>query len=99
VTERGNMSFKHIESRDWSGCSKLPMKNSYFSLPIKTTLILGQIDAILDIDSGRRVSTTLMSINEAKLIEKLDYMHNNPVKAALVLSPSDYDWSSCREYV
>jgi hypothetical protein len=40
-----------------------------------------------------------MSINEAKLIEKLDYMHNNPVKAALVLSPSDYDWSSCREYV
>ena len=36
--------------------------------------------------------------NEAKLIEKLDYMHNNPVKAGLVVSPSDYDWSSYKEY-
>lgn len=37
--------------------------------------------------------------NEEKLLEKLNYMHNNPVKAGLVLSPSDYEWSSCKEYV
>ena len=37
--------------------------------------------------------------NEEKLLEKLNYMHNNPVKAGLVLSPSDYEWSSYREYV
>ncbi len=37
--------------------------------------------------------------NEEKLLEKLNYMHNNPVKAGLVLSASDYEWSSCKEYV
>lgn len=34
--------------------------------------------------------------NEGKLSEKLNYMHNNPVKAGLVLSPFDYEWSSYR---
>jgi putative transposase len=37
--------------------------------------------------------------SEEKLLEKLNYMHNNPVKAGLVLSPSDYEWSSYKEYV
>lgn len=36
--------------------------------------------------------------NEEKLLEKLDYMHNNPVKAGLVQSPADYKWSSCKDY-
>jgi hypothetical protein len=36
--------------------------------------------------------------NEVKLLEKLDYIHSNPVRAGLVLSPSDYRWSSCKEY-
>jgi hypothetical protein len=36
--------------------------------------------------------------NENKLLEKLNYMHNNPVKAGLTLSPADYRWSSYREY-
>ena len=36
--------------------------------------------------------------NEEKLLEKLNYMHNNPVKAGLVQSPSDYRWSSHNEH-
>ena len=36
--------------------------------------------------------------NEVKLLEKLEYMHNNPVKAGLVLSSRDYKWSSYKEY-
>ncbi|MCX5994565.1 MAG: transposase [Chloroflexi bacterium] len=36
--------------------------------------------------------------SEEKLIEKLNYMHNNPVKAGLVVSPSDYKWSSHKKY-
>ena len=36
--------------------------------------------------------------SEEKLLEKLNYMHNNPVKAGLVLSPCDYKWSSYKEY-
>ena len=36
--------------------------------------------------------------SEEKLIEKLDYIHNNPVSAGLVLSPDDYEWSSYKEY-
>lgn len=36
--------------------------------------------------------------SEEKLSEKLNYMHNNPVKAGLVLSPCDYKWSSYKKY-
>jgi putative transposase len=36
--------------------------------------------------------------SEEKLLEKLNYMHNNPVKAGLALSPAAYSWSSYREY-
>jgi len=36
--------------------------------------------------------------SEEKLLEKLDYIHSNPVKAGLVLSPRDYEWSSYKEY-
>ena len=33
-----------------------------------------------------------------KRIEKLDYIHANPVKRGLVESPEDWRWSSCRHY-
>jgi REP element-mobilizing transposase RayT len=36
--------------------------------------------------------------SEEKLLEKLNYMHNNPVKAGLVSSPCDYEWSSYKKY-
>jgi len=36
--------------------------------------------------------------SEAKLREKLNYMHNNPVKRGLVSSPGDWPWSSWRFY-
>jgi putative transposase len=35
---------------------------------------------------------------EAKRIEKLGYMHWNPVKRGLVERPEDWRWSSCRYY-
>ena len=36
--------------------------------------------------------------SDEKLLEKLDYIHSNPVRAGLVLSPRDYKWSSYKEY-
>jgi putative transposase len=36
--------------------------------------------------------------NEAMLLTKLDYIHNNPVKAGLVENPEDYRFSSARNY-
>jgi putative transposase len=35
---------------------------------------------------------------EKKRIEKLRYMHRNPVKRGLVLEPQDWAWSSFRHY-
>ena len=37
--------------------------------------------------------------SEAKRIEKLRYIHRNPVKRGLVQSPDDWAWSSFRHYV
>jgi len=34
--------------------------------------------------------------SEKKQLEKLDYMHNNPVERRLVRSPGDWPWSSWR---
>ena len=35
---------------------------------------------------------------EKKHLEKLDYMHSNPVRRRLVSSPADWLWSSWRFY-
>ncbi|MGB2800490.1 MAG: hypothetical protein WBC82_11690 [Dehalococcoidia bacterium] len=37
--------------------------------------------------------------SEETLFQKLDYIHNDPVRAGLVLSPADYEWSSYRFYI
>ncbi len=37
--------------------------------------------------------------SEAKRLEKLRYMHRNPVKRGLAASPEAWDWSSFRHYV
>jgi putative transposase len=36
--------------------------------------------------------------SQKKLLEKLTYMHNNPVKRGLVQAPGDWPWSSWRAY-
>jgi putative transposase len=36
--------------------------------------------------------------NEQKRVEKLRYMHRNPVKRGLVKKPEDWQWSSFRHY-
>ncbi|MBL7208830.1 MAG: transposase [Dehalococcoidia bacterium] len=36
--------------------------------------------------------------SEEKFLEKLNYVHHNPVRAGLVLSPGGYEWSSYRLY-
>jgi putative transposase len=35
---------------------------------------------------------------DQKLMEKLDYMHRNPVQRGLVTHPEDWTWSSARHY-
>ena len=37
--------------------------------------------------------------SERKLLEKLDYMHLNPVRAGLVARAEDWRWSSARWYL
>jgi REP element-mobilizing transposase RayT len=37
--------------------------------------------------------------NREVLLQKLDYIHNNPVKAGLCSSPEDYRFSSARYYL
>ena len=37
--------------------------------------------------------------SEKKRLEKLAYMHNNPVKRGLVKEPGDWPWSTFRRYV
>jgi putative transposase len=37
--------------------------------------------------------------SERKRIEKLRYMHRNPVKRGLATSPEDWEWSSFRHYL
>ena len=36
--------------------------------------------------------------SDHKFQEKLNYIHNNPLKAGLVIDPADYPWSSWRNY-
>jgi putative transposase len=36
--------------------------------------------------------------SEKKRNQKIDYMHNNPVKRGLVAHPGDWPWSSWRFY-
>jgi hypothetical protein len=36
--------------------------------------------------------------SDKKKIEKLEYMHQNPVKRGLVQDPKDWPWSSCGFY-
>jgi putative transposase len=37
--------------------------------------------------------------NQDKTIEKLKYMHRNPVRRGLVANPQDWPWSSFRHYL
>ena len=37
--------------------------------------------------------------SERKLVEKLRYIHRNPVKCGLVARPEDWAWSSFRHYL
>ncbi len=41
---------------------------------------------------------SIKSICNALMEEKLDYIHNNPVKALLVEEPEYYVFSSARDY-
>ena len=40
-----------------------------------------------------------MVYTKKKKLEKLHYMHQNPVKRRLVLDPQQWPWSSYRDYV
>ena len=44
-------------------------------------------------------SYTFQIYSERKLLEKLDYMHLNPVRAGLVHKAEEWRWSSARWYI
>jgi len=46
----------------------------------------------------RDVCATRGVYSEKKWLEKLNYMHNNPVKRGLLASPDQWPWSSFRFY-
>jgi len=51
--------------------------------------------------TSKRESTRFYDLNiwsEKKRLEKLTYMHNNPVKRGLAKEPGDWPWSSWRFY-
>ncbi len=48
--------------------------------------------------SGSAAFTPSMFFSDKKLQQKLDDMHNNPVRRGLVSSPGDWPWSSWRFY-
>ena len=57
-------------------------------------------DAALDSDHiWQRRFYDFVVFSEKKRIEKLCYMHRNPVKRGLVLMPEQWVWSSFRHYV
>src|SRR6185437_6490383 len=45
-----------------------------------------------------RMSDPLWLLREPKRVEKLRYIHNNPVNRGLVISPEEWEWSSSRHY-
>ncbi len=47
---------------------------------------------------GQRGGYDMNIWSEKKRLEKLNYMHNNPLKRRLVESPGDWPWSSWRFY-
>ena len=49
--------------------------------------------------SGRRASMTSTYGRLIKRVEKLRYMHRNPLKRGLVKSPEQWRWSSYRFYL
>jgi len=46
----------------------------------------------------RKTGELCLRRKEKKLMEKLDYMHRNPVQRRLVTRPADWMWSSARHY-
>ena len=55
-------------------------------------------DAETDIHIWQRRFYDFVVWTERKRIEKLRYMHRNPVKRGLVLEPQEWKWSSYRHY-
>jgi len=47
---------------------------------------------------GQRRSYDMNMWSEKKPLEKLNYMHQNPLKCCLVEKPGDWPWSSWRFY-
>ena len=53
-------------------------------------------DSYHRVGQGRYVPFNVFT--EKKHLQRLDYMHHNPVKRRLVTSPDQWLWSSCRFY-
>jgi hypothetical protein len=62
----------------------------------RATVALEQLKKVLELDENQ-VELTLV-FTERKRVEKLRYMHRNPVQRGLVLKPEEWLWSSFRHY-
>ncbi len=53
---------------------------------------------MIEITNSGRESLSIELSAESFLLQKLNYMHNNPVVAGLVKHPEDYKYSSAHFY-
>ncbi|MBL8821903.1 MAG: hypothetical protein JNJ77_04890 [Planctomycetia bacterium] len=45
-----------------------------------------------------QLSTAFNLWTDAKIWDKIDYCHENPIRRKLVIRPEDWEWSSYRDY-
>ena len=72
-----------------------------FSRLVRKKRRAGQLDLWADVDDQHVWQKRFYDFNvynERKRVEKLRYIHRNPVKRGLVESPEQWAWSSFRAY-
>ena len=62
--------------------------------------VLCERAGLLDVSirSGNLATIISNTYRHRKLMEKVDYIHLNPVRRGLVAAPDDWTWSSARHY-
>ncbi len=98
--ENPTLGISNIMSRIKTMTSKRAKRYLFYDSGIE------HVEKLADVDQPTQGSFRLWQpgfydfniFSEEKLLEKLDYIHSNPVRAGFVLSPGDYKWSSYEEY-
>jgi putative transposase len=98
--ENPTLGISNIMSRIKTMTSKRAKRYLFYDGAIK------YVDKLADVGQPAQGSFRLWQhgfydfniFSDGKLLEKLEYIHSNPVRAGFVLSPGDYKWSSYKEY-